>query len=106
VLRGKLVALARKYRVKTSLVRYEPLGKAPLVWISTSRAARFIAAGGFAAHERALHFHEARYDGMFIALVVPHRTAVYVSAAYRGRWSEGCGEFRRIRGAERICPGE
>lgn len=106
VLQAKLVALARKYRVKTSLVRYEPLGKAPLVWISTPRAARFIAAGGFAAYERALHFREARYDGIFIALIVPRRAALLVSATYRGRQGEGCGEFRRIRGAERICPSQ
>lgn len=105
-LQAKLLRLAKKYGVKTSLIRYEPLGKAPLIWISTSRAVRFIAAGGFADYERALHFHEARYDGMFIVLLVPRRTALYVSAAYRGRWSEGCGEFRRIRGAERICPSQ
>ena len=106
VLEAKLRTLARRFHAKTTLVRYEPLGKAPLVWISTPKPARFIGAGGFLAYERALHFREARYDGVFIGLVSQPVSALLVWATYRGRAGEGCGQYQRIRGANDICPSQ
>ena len=106
VLAAKLKALAGRYHVKTSLVRYQPLGKAPMIWISTPRAARFLGAGGFQAYERALHFRAADYDGVFIGLVAPGTAALYAEATYRGRQSEGCGGWHQIRGANKICPSQ
>jgi hypothetical protein len=106
VLQAKLNALSRRYQVKTTLTRYQPLGKAPLIWISTPRAARFLAAGGFQAYERTLHFREARYDGVFIVLISPPVAALAVFATYRGRQGEGCGGYHQIRGANKICPSQ
>ena len=104
VLQAKLNALSLRYHVKTRLVRYEPLGKAPLVVVSSPTPARFLAAGGFQAYERVLHYHEARYDGIFLELVTPTKSAaVLVFATYRTRWSEGCGMWHRIRGASKVC---
>jgi hypothetical protein len=104
VLAARLRGLSARYHAKTTLARYQPLSKAPMVWISTPRAARFLAAGGFQAYKRALHFGEARYDGVFIGLIAPRTAALYVEATYRGRQGEGCGGWRQIRGANKICP--
>jgi hypothetical protein len=106
VLQAKLKTLARRYQTRTTLVRYEPLGNAPLVWISTPKPARFIAAGGFQAYERTLYYREARYDGVFIGLVSQPVTALLVWATYRGRQGEGCGVYRRLRGANEVCPSQ
>jgi hypothetical protein len=106
LLAAKLRGLSARYQVKTTLTRYRPLGKAPMIWISTPRAARFLAAGGFKAYEHALHFRLATYDGVFIGLVVPRTAALYVEATYRGRQGEGCGGWHQIRGADKICPSQ
>jgi hypothetical protein len=106
VLAKKLQALSGRYRVKTTLARYQPLGKAPMIWISTPRAAGFLAAGGFQAYRRALHFGEARYDGVFIGLVAPGTAALDEWATYRGRQGDGCGGWHQIRGANKICPSQ
>ena len=106
VLAERLRALSRRYRVKTTLARYQPLGKAPMIWISTPRAARFLASGGFQAYKRALHFGEARYDGVFIGLVAPGTAALDEWATYRGRQGDGCGGWHQIPGANKICPSE
>lgn len=106
VLAAKLKTLSSRYHVKTTLARYQPLGKAPMVWVSTPQAARFIAAGGFQAYERTLHFGEARYDGVFVGLVTPGRAALYAEATYRGRQGDGCGGWHAIRGANKICPSQ
>jgi hypothetical protein len=107
VLQAKLRTLALRYHVKTTLVRYEPFGKAPLVWISTPKAARFLTSGGFQAYERTLHFGEARYDGEFIGLVSQQPVAGFaVWATYRGRQGTGCGSYRRIPGMDRLCPSD
>ena len=106
VLAAKLKTLSGRYHVKTTLARYQPLGKAPMIWISTRRAARFLAVGGFQPYKRALHFGEARYDGVFIGLVAPGTAALYAEATYRGRQGDGCGEWHQIRGANTICPSQ
>jgi hypothetical protein len=106
ILRARLKALSLRYHVKTTLVRYEPLGKAPLVWISTPKAARFLRVGGFEAYERALHFGDARYDGVFIGLVSQPVVALAAWAVYRGRQGLGCGGFGRLPGADKICPSD
>jgi hypothetical protein len=106
VLAAKLRGLSARYRAKTTLARYEPLGKAPMIWISTRRAARFLSAGGFQAYERTLHFRQATYDGVFIGLVAPGTAALYVEATYRGRQGEGCSGWHQIRGANNICPSQ
>jgi len=106
VLQAKLNALSRRYHIKTTVVRYQPLGKAPLIWISTPKAARFLAAGGFQAYEYTLHFGEARYDGVFIGLVSEPVAALAVFATYRGRQGQGCGGYHQIRGANKICPSQ
>jgi hypothetical protein len=106
VLQAKLSRLAKKYRVRAELVRYQPLGKAPLVWIKTPAPGRFAVSGGFEALERTLHFREARYDGVFIGLIRPYRAGLLVWASYRGRPGEGCGWFHAFRGTSRICPSQ
>ena len=106
MLAAKLKTLSGRYHVKTTLARYQPLGKAPMIWISTRRAARFLAVGGFQPYKRALHFGEARYDGVFIGLVAPGTAALYAEATYRGRQGDGCGEWHQIRGANTICPSQ
>jgi hypothetical protein len=106
VLQAKLNALSRRYHVKTTLVRFEPLAKAPLVWIWTPQPGRFVLAGGFDAYKRALHFGQARYEGVFIVLVARGSAALAAWAEYRGRQGEGCGGYHRIRGADRICPSQ
>ena len=102
-LQSKLSAIARRYHVRARLVRAEPLGKAPVVWILTRRPRQFLTSRGFDAVERLLHFREARYDGVFIGLVSPQRLALLVWASYRGRQGEGCGVHGRLYGADRLC---
>lgn len=105
-LQSKLSVLARRNHVRATLVRDEPLGKAPVVWILTRHPGPFLTRHGFDAVERLLHFREARYDGVFIGLVSPRRAALLVWASYRGRVGEGCGVHGRIFGAERLCPSD
>ena len=106
VLQAKLATLAKKYRVRATLTRYQPLGKAPLVWVTTRLPARFIAAGGFESLERILHLREARYDGVFVGLLNPYKAGLLVWTSHRGRPGEGCGWFHPFRGIDRICPSQ
>jgi len=102
-LQSKLNALARRYHVRARLVRAEPLGKTPVVWILTRQPGRFLTSRGFDAVERLLAFRRARYDGVFIGLVSQRRAAFVVWASYRGRPGEGCGAHGRIYGVDRLC---
>jgi hypothetical protein len=103
VLQAKLRALTRRYRVRTVLTRYEPLGKAPLVSIFTPRAAGFLAAGGFDAYERVLHVRQARYDGVLLQLATPIGARLVVFTTYRARQGQGCSRYGQMAGASRFC---
>ena len=104
-LQARLRSLSRRFGVATRLERYNPFGKAPVVTVTTSRAGRFVDAGGVRAFQRALRFDGAVYDGVFLQLVARSGAVRQVFVVDRGRRSSGCSAFGRIPHRRfEICP--